>query len=310
MRKRMLGNTGISVSSVAFGCAGIGTQYGIKVNGKAGVQDEAAAIRLLHHALDRGITLFDTAPAYGESESILGRAFSGLRDQVVIATKPARLLVDGKAPDGLEKRLSESVEASLRALKTDHIDLLQVHDPEPEVYCDAVLGALEKLRESGKVRCLGASTYGEDAPRRAIETGVFQVLQVAYNLVEQRVEGIIDLAAAAGMGVMVRSALMKGILTDKRFALPPPLSPLVRHIEGYLPYAKGSSLPDLALRFVLANEKVSTVLIGFDEERFIDETMRTVEGKLEHGAVEALKGLRYPDPNFIDMAKWTKEGWL
>ena len=162
-----LGNTGLRVSRIGFGCAGIGNEYG-------GVTDEGA-IEVVHHALDRGINYFDTSTYYGRglSEERLGKALVGHRDQVVLATKGGRF--DAPLETGFDfsyDGIIEMCEASLRRLRTDFIDVYQLHDIEfghkNQVF-DEAMRALLDLKEAGKARYVGVTGYPLDLLSEASE---------------------------------------------------------------------------------------------------------------------------------------------
>jgi aryl-alcohol dehydrogenase-like predicted oxidoreductase len=222
MQKRKLGNTGVEVPAIMLG----GNVFGWTV-------DEAESFRLLDAAFDKGLTFIDTADVYskwipghvgGESETIIGKWFarSGKRQQVFIATKLGMDMGDGK--QGLApKYIAEAVEASLRRLQTDRIDLYQAHMDDEKTPLEETLGAFDVLVKQGKVRLIGASNYKGARLREAMETSKrnhltpYATLQPHYNLVE-REDYETDLApvvAEYGLGVIPYFALAGGFLTGK-----------------------------------------------------------------------------------------------
>ena len=243
MQLKEIGNTGVKISRIGFGCASIGCEYGIKINGKACILLEKETSALVDYAINKGINFFDTSPLYGRSEEILGKALKGKRHSVVIGTKLALLLEDDVLPSKsvIEKKINNSIDKSLKLLKTDYIDILQIHEADEKFYCSDVLNALYKLKKQGKVRLVGASTYGVDMPKAALEREVFDTLQVAYNLIEQQVENVVFIAKRQDVGIIARSVLMKGILTDKRFRISSELNPIVKYIEEYGPFVNGGN---------------------------------------------------------------------
>src|ERR1700728_4544462 len=198
MQTRKLGHTGIEIPVVMLG----GNVFGWTV-------DEAESFRLLDAAFDAGLNFIDTADVYsrwipghvgGESETILGKWFarSGKRDRVIVATKVGMDMGDGK--QGLApKYIAEAVEASLRRLQTDYIDLYQSHKDDEKTPLEETLGAFQKLIDQGKVRYIGASNYTGARLREAMETSqrtglaAYTTLQPHYNLME-RAEYETDLA--------------------------------------------------------------------------------------------------------------------
>ncbi|MBI3491613.1 MAG: aldo/keto reductase, partial [Acidobacteria bacterium] len=234
MNYRPLGRTGLTVSALSLGTVSLGVDYGIDVPGEFGRPDEAEAIRLLHAAVDRGVTLIDTAPTYGESERIVGLAL-GRDPRVMIATKVSgavgadpRVGPGGHAGPPLRQAVGASIESSLRALKREVLDIVQIHNATRMMIDEgAMTDALLDAQRHGLVRVLGASVYGEDAALAVIRAGHYAVLQVAFNALDQRMaRQVMPAADAAGVGVIVRSAFLKGALTPKAQWLPESLAPL------------------------------------------------------------------------------------
>jgi myo-inositol catabolism protein IolS len=206
MRYRKLGQTDLSVSVVCQGCWSIATKdFFWEGQSRA---DSVAAVRA---AMDAGVNFFDTAPAYGngESEEILGEALGPRRAEVVVATKVA--------PADLEpSRLRQSCENSLRALRTDYIDLLQIHWPSNTVPLEATYRALETLRSEGKVRCLGVSNFGTSYLDQLAQLGPVASNQTPYSLLWRAVEyAILPCCLASGIGMLCYSPLAQGLLTGK-----------------------------------------------------------------------------------------------
>ena len=262
MRYRPLGRTGINVSAVSLGTVSLGVEYGIDAPGEFGRPDEASALRLLREAVDRGVTLIDTAPTYGESEQLVGRAVAG-DPRVIVATKvtPPVEFANVRAS------IDASLEASRRALNRDRLDIVQVHNATCEmIRSGEVTDALLEAKRRGVVRLVGASVYGEQAALAVVRSGQFDVLQVAFNALDQRMAArVLPEAHAAGVGVLVRSAFLKGALTPKAQWLPPPLAPL-RHaaerVRDLLAGGAWAALPEAAMRYCLSVPHVSSVLSG------------------------------------------------
>jgi aryl-alcohol dehydrogenase-like predicted oxidoreductase len=232
--------------------------------------DASHAERLLHRALDLGVNLIDTARAYGESEAIIGRALGSRRREFVIATKVSSY-------PGEPRRVGDSVRESLRQLRTDVLDLVQIHcgaadaRPDPDT-TDALL----ELKAAGLVRAIGASVYGEEAALAASQSGAFDTLQVAVSALDRRLEAaVLPAAHTAGVGVLARSVLLKGALTDRWRFLPDALAPLksaVERLEGLC-----ESLPELAYRYVLSVPAIDCVLAGVTSERELESALRWTE---------------------------------
>jgi aryl-alcohol dehydrogenase-like predicted oxidoreductase len=214
MQRRFLGNTGIAVSEIAFGGVEIGLPYGIGVKWEEDMLPEKDAVQLLLTALDSGLNFFDTARLYGVSENIMGRAFAGRRDEIVLCTKCRHFRDDkGNLPDDetLRKIIHQSLEESLKALQTDYIDLYMLHQGDMEILNrDVIAEEMQKLKTKGVVRSIGVSTYSAEESKKVIAHGVWNVVQLPFNLMDQRQQSLFDLAEEKGVGIVVRSVLIKG----------------------------------------------------------------------------------------------------
>ena len=207
---RKLGQQGLEVSALGLGCMGMSQSYG--------AFDDQESLATLDRAIELGVTFFDTAEAYGPftNEELLGRAFKGRRDRVVIATKFG-FRFEGSQLVGVDSRpehIREVAEASLRRLRTDHIDLLYQHRVDPAVPIEDVVGAMSGLVQEGKVRFLGLSEAGEETIRRAQAVHPISALQSEYSLWERNLEtDIIPTLRELGIGLVPFSPLGRGFLT-------------------------------------------------------------------------------------------------
>jgi len=212
MQKRKLGNSNLEVSALGLGCMGLSFGYGPAT-------DKEKAIALIHAAVDKGVTFFDTAEAYGPfaNEELLGDALSHVRDKVVIATKFG--FTNGRPNDGLDSRpvrIREVAEASLKRLKTDHIDLFYQHRVDPEVPIEEVAGTVKELIQQGKVKYFGLSEAGVQSIRRAHAVQPVTALQSEYSLWWREPEQeILPTLEELGIGFVPFSPLGKGFLTGK-----------------------------------------------------------------------------------------------
>jgi len=210
MQTRQLGRSGLTVSELGLGCMGLSYGYGPAT-------DTAAAVKLIRAAVDRGITFFDTAEAYGPfvNESVVGAALAPVRDQVVIATKFG--FQDGDSTKGMDSRparIRAVAEASLRRLKTDRIDLFYQHRVDPAVPIEEVAGTVGDLIREGKVRYFGLSEAGIDSIRRAHAVQAVAALQSEYSLWWREPEReILPTLEELGIGFVPFSPLGKGFLT-------------------------------------------------------------------------------------------------
>ncbi|WP_428967127.1 aldo/keto reductase [Micromonospora fluostatini] len=219
MTYRRLGDSGLVVSTVGVGCNNFGRK--LDLDGTRAVVDAA---------LDAGITLFDTADIYGEpqgnSEELLGQVLKGRRDDVVLATKFGMDMRGANGPDfgarGARRYVARAVEASLRRLGTDHIDLYQMHEPDPGTPIEETLAALDDLVRAGKVRYLGNSNFtgwqiaDADWTARTGGTSRFVSAQNQYSLLERDVEAeVVPACERFGLGLLPFFPLADGLLTGK-----------------------------------------------------------------------------------------------
>ena len=317
VNKRALGRTGIEVSEISFGGVEIGIPYGIGVESQADMLDQAKAVKLLHAAIDSGINFFDTARLYGQSEEIMGKAFKDRRDSVVICTKCKHLCSDNKhlpAIKTLRKIIDNSLRESLTALQTEYVDVYMIHDPNPEVLENQEIAEVfSEYKKNGLTRSVGVSTYTVEETRRAIESGRWDVIQLSFNLMDQRQGQLFPLARQRGVGIVVRSALLKGVLTDKGCNLHPELKEVQQHRDLYNELLSDdvSRLSDLATKFVLSHNEVSSVLIGIDRMEYLRDALVVANGRyLDQKTLTRAKELWYPNQEFLDLRKWDRMGWL
>jgi aryl-alcohol dehydrogenase-like predicted oxidoreductase len=281
MDTRKLGGTGLEVSLVGLGC----NNFGMRI-------DEAATKEVVAAALDAGIDFFDTADVYGgtRSEAYLGRALKGVpRDRVVIATKFTMAHGEGGPAGGASRRyVIDAVEASLRRLGTDHIDLYQQHRPDAGTPIDETLRALDDLVRSGKVRYVGHSNFtgwqiaDADWTARTANTHRFVTAQNHYNLLDRRIEReVIPACERFGLGLLPYFPLASGLLTGKyrrgeepgadtrlahfgergRRALSDDNFDVVEALEVFA-RERGRSMLELAMSWLAANPAVSSIIAG------------------------------------------------
>jgi len=318
MRYRTLGGTGIKVSPYALGTL----MFASSIN-DAG---HDASIRVIHKALDAGINFLDTADAYGDSEEIVGKALKGRRDNVVLATKVGRPLGDDPSHQGASRRwITTAVENSLRRLQTDHIDLYQIHRPDPGTDIEETLSALTDLIRGGKVRAIGTSALPPSdiveaqwvAERRGLER--FRTEQPPYSILTRGIEReVLPVAQRYGMGTLIWGPLGQGMLTgrvrkgehnDLRRAA------LVKHlnderridvVERLVPLAAEAGMPltHLALAFAIAHPGVTSAIIGPRTMEHLDDLLAGLDVALGDDLLDRIDEIVPPgtDVGTLDQA--------
>src|SRR5438067_3583664 len=214
MKKRELGKSGLEVSAIGLGCMGMSSGYGPP-------KDKREMISLIHAAVERGVTFFDTAEIYGPfiNEELVGEALAPMRERVVIATKFGFKIGPKGEQLGLDSRpehIKEVAEASLKRLRTDFIDLFYQHRVDPEVPIEDVAGAVKELIQQGKVKHFGLSEPGVQTIRRAHAVQTVTALQSEYSLWWRAPEKeVLPALEELGIGFVPFSPLGKGFLTGK-----------------------------------------------------------------------------------------------
>jgi aryl-alcohol dehydrogenase-like predicted oxidoreductase len=302
MKYRSLGRTGLNVSEIGYGAWGIGGRTAGETS--YGETDDKVSRAALERALALGINFFDTAGAYGDgrSERLIGEVLGSARAQVVIATK-AGIERFGDTPDYAPDRLRRSLEQSLERLKTDHIDLLQLHDPPNDLFqaSPEIHAALEKFRSERLIRAFGVSAKSPADALAMLRTHSIPVMQVNLNMLDVRAveTGLLAIAREKGVGIIARTPLCFGFLTgvpadhefepgDHRRSWPRRQLELWR--EGTrrtqaIVASPGDSASQTALRFCLSFPEVSTVIPGILTDAEANENARASElGPLDASA--------------------------
>ncbi|MEV5711892.1 aldo/keto reductase [Actinoallomurus sp. NPDC052274] len=311
MRYRVLGGTGIQVSVHCLGAM---------MFGAVGNPDHDECARIIHAALDQGINFVDTADMYsaGESEEIVGKALRGRRDDVVLATKVHFPMGEGPNRGGNSRRwIIKEVEESLRRLRTDWIDLYQIHRPDHSTDVEETLSALTDLVRQGKIRAFGCSTFPAEeiveahhvSERRGL--GWFRTEQPPYSLLARGIEAsVLPVCRRLGMGVLTWSPLASGFLTGRyrkdgsvdlssgRAALTParfdPALPgnaaKYEAVERLIELAAdlGCTLPELAVAFPVAHPAVTSVIIGPRTMEQLRATLKGADLTLDDAALDRI----------------------
>jgi aryl-alcohol dehydrogenase-like predicted oxidoreductase len=325
MEYRQLGASGLRVPVLSFGTGTFGGKGALfEAWGKT---DVAEARRLIHICLEAGVTLFDTADVYsaGAAEAILGQAIEGRRDEVLISTKAGLPMGDGPQDWGASRaRLIRAVEDALRRLGTDHIDLLQLHAFDASTPTEELMGTLDRLIASGKIRYAGVSNYPGwqlmKAQAVADRHGWPRLVahQVYYSLIGRAYEAeLMPLAADQGIGALVWSPLGWGRLTGKigrdrplpaesrlhqteQFAPPVDNELLYRVIDALEAIAgeTGKTVPQIAINWLLRRPTVSSVIIGARNEDQLRQNLDAVGWELTAAQVAALDAASFVLPAY------------
>jgi aryl-alcohol dehydrogenase-like predicted oxidoreductase len=320
MEYRQLGRSGLRVSALTLGTMTFGGRGMFKT---VGTTELDGARRQIDMALDAGVNLIDTADMYsaGRSEEIVGEVVQGRRDDVLIATKVRFPMGDGPNHAGLSRHhIITGCEASLRRLRSDHIDLYQVHEWDGQTPLEETLGALDQLVRSGKVRYVGVSNYAGWQLMKALGTAErdrlprFVSQQIYYSLQERSAEfELLPLAADQGLGTLIWSPLAGGLLSGKyrRGQAPPEGS---RHVGEWdeppvydedrlydtvevlveIADGHGVSGAQVALAWLLGRPTVSSIVIGARTDEQLADNLRAAELQLSPSERDRLEEVSRP----------------
>ncbi|KIF73619.1 aldo/keto reductase [Streptomyces sp. 150FB] len=315
MKRRILGGTGMSVSEVALGTMMFGAM---------GNTDHDESVRMIHTALDAGVNFVDTADIYsgGESEEILGKALKGRRDDVVLATKFG--WPSGSEPNhrgGSPRWIVQAVENSLRRLGTDHIDVYQMHRPDPDTDIDETLSALSDLVRAGKVRAIGSSATPAElivearwtAERRGHHR--FRTEQPPYSILLRGIEsGVLPTAQRHGIGVLTYGPLSSGWLSGRAdpasgrratlgaqmfdLSIPGNRTKLAA-VKALTELANEAGMPltHLATAFVKAHPAVTSVIIGPRRPEHLADLLAGAEVELSEDVLDRIDEIVPPGTN-------------
>ncbi len=257
MELRTLGKTGLEVSRLGVGLAEIG---GLDLN------EAKRAAEVLNIALDNGVNFLDTAACYDNSEALIGRTIAHRRDEFVLATKAGHVADGYEGESWTAETIRDSIERSLKRMRTDHLDIVQLHTCSVEVLeRGEVVEALQEAKEAGKTRFIGYSGDNESA-RWAVESGLFDTLQTSFNLVDQNARlYLFGPAKELDMGIIVKRPIANGVWG----AASSPSSYAASYFERAQKMQALGSLPDapdngilLALGFAFAHKAADTFIVG------------------------------------------------
>ena len=308
MQTRTLGTTGEQVSALGLGCMGMSPVYG--------TPDEAESLRTIHRFLDLGGTLLDTADVYGagHNESLVGRAIAGRREAVFLCTKFALGGLSnspgGISVNGRPEYVRQSIDASLRRLGVDYVDLYYQHRVDPATPIEETVGAMADLVKAGKVRYLGLSEAAADTVRRAVKIHPIAALQSEYSLWSLELEdGILSVCRELGVGIVPYSPLGRGFLTGQ-IKSPDDFEPddwrrtnprfqgenfqknleLVRQVEA-LAAEKGCTAGQLALAWLLAQGDDLVPIPGTRRVKNLEENLGALAVRLTPDEARHLREL-------------------
>jgi aryl-alcohol dehydrogenase-like predicted oxidoreductase len=323
MERRTLGRTGLQVSVLGFGCGAVG---GLMIKGNAADQERAVA-----RALELGINYFDTAAMYGngESERNLGRVLKSLRPELYLGTK---VRIPASERRNIASAVTASLEASLKRLQLDHVDLFQLHnhilvdghdsDLTPDIVLGEVVPAFERLRQQGKTRFFGITAVGDAAAlHRVADARAFDTAQVSYNMLNPSAGtsvaqgypahdfgNLLAHTKAADMGVIAIRVLAAGALSGTEARHPhgsPEVAPIgsgrdyrvdverARRLEPLVREGHADSLVEAAIRYVIAHPAVSTALVGYSTMEQLEYAATAAnKGPLSQAALERLSALQ------------------
>lgn len=302
MRFRQLGNSGLTVSEVGLGC----NNFGVRC-------DFEQSKEVIYSALDSGINFFDTADMYGDrggSETFMGEILKGRREEIVLATKFGMEMGTGDVALGSKRYIKRAIEASLRRLQTDYIDLYQFHQPDPLTPIEETLCALDDLIREGKVLYIGSSNFSgwqiaqAHYISRQLNISRFISAQNLYSLLEREIETeVVPACGHFGVGILPFYPLAAGLLTGKfkrggeiprgtRLATRPHVVEganfdLIEALEHFA-QSRGMGLLELAFLFLLARPEVSSVIAGATSKEQVYANVASVDHELSREDIKAI----------------------
>jgi len=275
MKQRKLGESGLMVSKIGLGC------MSLKRNQPKQSKD------IIQKAFDKGITFFDTADLYdkGQNETVVGESVQAFRKQIVLASKVGNLWrADGSGWDWKASKdyIIRTIEGSLSRLKTDYIDLYQLHGGTIDDPIDEIIEAFELLKKQGKIRAYGLSSIRPNVIKEFLSKSSISSVMMQYSLLDRRPEEEIDgLLASNGANMLARGALAKGLLVNK------PVEPYLQYSSGEVAHIlrnldnmakkSGEGRATEALSYVLSNPAVATAVVGVSTKLQLDELLSTTQ---------------------------------
>jgi aryl-alcohol dehydrogenase-like predicted oxidoreductase len=313
VKQRKLGSSELQVSEIGLGCNNFGYVKALDVN---------ESRRIVHRALDCGINFLDTSDSYGQSEEFLGKILTTHRSRILLATKfGSQLDTEGTKKGASRRYIFSAVEASLSRLKTDWIDLYQLHRPDPDTPIDETLGALSGLVQQGKVRYIGCSNLSPEQLTAAHDTAQrlgleqFVTSQDEYSLLARNIEtALLPAIEKFGMSELPYFPLASGLLTgkykrreehpeDSRLAQKPGLAEKYATPENFDKVEKlsafanrqGHTLLELAFSWLLSHKAVASVIAGATKPEQVDANSKAGNWKLSADELAEIEDITKPD---------------
>ena len=295
MKHRQLGKNGPMVSTVCFGAWPIG--------GGMGKVDQTQAIKTIHSAIESGVNFFDTAEGYNTSEMVLGKALEGKRHNIVLASK-----LSGE--DHSVGHIRNAINHSLKVLKTDYIDIYQLHTPQPNWPIEDTMSELVKLKQEGKILHIGLSNYSVEETISATACTSIQSSQPRYNLIFNNEEkATLEFCYQNGIGIMAHSVLAKGLLTGKykaghifeedderrlfnffRGTLFDVINKLVQELNSWA-IERNRNVTQLAIAWVLAQRPVTSAIVGMKTLEQVEQARLSSEWDLTQSELEEVSNM-------------------
>lgn len=295
MEQRQLGKNGPMVPTICFGTWPIG--------GGMGKVDRGQAIKTIHAAIDSGMTFFDTAEGYGTSEMVLGKALEGKRQHVVLASKLS-------GADHSVGHMRNAITHSLKVLKTDYIDIYQLHTPQSNWPIEDTMSELVKLKQEGKILHIGLSNYSVSETISATACTTIQSSQPRYNLIfNDEEKSTLEFCCRNGIGIMAHSVLAKGLLTGKyntrhifeddderrlfnffRGTLFERINNLVQKLNAWS-IEKNRNVTQLAIAWVLAQRPVTSAIVGMKTLEQVEQARLSSEWHLTQSELQELSNI-------------------
>lgn len=312
LERRILGRTGLSVTALGFGAMDLGGPPA------ASAISDGEAAKVLNAVLDAGINFIDTAICYGASEARIGQAIGHRRNEFVLATKCGCIPGEGMSVQHVytAANVRAGVEHSLRTMRTDHVDIVQIHSSitPPECQADGAMGELLKMKGEGKLRFIGISGILPNLHAQ-VDSGLFDVVQVPYSALQREHEAVIAKASEAGMGIIIRGGVARGTPSDwnRRYYMLNSGELSGRWAQARLDdLLDGMSRIEFMLRFAMSSPDLDTTIVGTKNlEHLRDNVAAALKGALPADVVaEAKRRLDTTGSRPLILDAMTKEGAL